>query len=592
MTITAAQCQRLAWSSDEISFHVPAEKSTQLPDTVKADSGIIAAGIAIRARDTGRVLLLQRAHDEDDNNSGTWEFPGGRLEDGETPLEAARREWAEETGLDTPEEDPVASWDYSGYRCYVVPVASEDDVPILDREKGQNPDDPANREPEALAWWDPAELRDNPVIRRELRRKPKRVRRALEAAGDEIRKSATASKESVSYRHASSDDRRCGTCVMFRPAMPGAETGECTLVRGIISAVYVCDRWEPQPARKIAGDYTAGGGAMQMPPVPGGSLSASPGGAPPRWDGDESTGPVESVPLSGTARTSTPPPAGGTAHGYSGDRSAGTRAHHPAGGDDATFPRSRGIPPARAAAFPAPYMDSYWPGMQPSVQAPVTKGFNPSELRDPHGKWTRISDNAMSGMWKNALRDDKLWNSPNGKSRIPVRDMTTAQLEDIQAVWYGAGYEDTNEYLRAGKTGTQPDLDKRINMLTRMIHTSAPFRRNAILYRTVSGFKPFGAHDVRIGDVIHDHGFVSMSANAEMPASQAEAHVIIRIPAGAHALRAEEDFFEDSIDTPSDPENDYNTFHEYTAAPGTSFKIISDDKTAANGRVIVMEMLK
>ncbi|WP_347268723.1 NUDIX hydrolase [Paracoccus sp. (in: a-proteobacteria)] len=46
--------------------------------------------------DGGRVLLVQRRNPPD---AGLWGFPGGHVEPGETALEAARRELAEETGV-------------------------------------------------------------------------------------------------------------------------------------------------------------------------------------------------------------------------------------------------------------------------------------------------------------------------------------------------------------------------------------------------------------------------------------------------------------------------------------------------------------
>jgi ADP-ribose pyrophosphatase YjhB (NUDIX family) len=45
---------------------------------------------------TGRILLIQRAAEP---NKGYWSFPGGRVELGETILDAVRREVHEETGL-------------------------------------------------------------------------------------------------------------------------------------------------------------------------------------------------------------------------------------------------------------------------------------------------------------------------------------------------------------------------------------------------------------------------------------------------------------------------------------------------------------
>jgi 8-oxo-dGTP pyrophosphatase MutT (NUDIX family) len=52
---------------------------------------IARAGILLVAYDTGRALFCERA------GTGVWETPGGHVEPGEMPLEAALRELAEET---------------------------------------------------------------------------------------------------------------------------------------------------------------------------------------------------------------------------------------------------------------------------------------------------------------------------------------------------------------------------------------------------------------------------------------------------------------------------------------------------------------
>ena len=56
---------------------------------------VVAAAVVIRE---GRVLLTRRA--EGQHLAGMWEFPGGKLEEGESPEEALARECREECGID------------------------------------------------------------------------------------------------------------------------------------------------------------------------------------------------------------------------------------------------------------------------------------------------------------------------------------------------------------------------------------------------------------------------------------------------------------------------------------------------------------
>lgn len=59
------------------------------------DQLIEAAGVCFYV--DGRVLLVQRGPDGD--HPGEWAFPGGHVEPGESPEQAARREAFEEVGL-------------------------------------------------------------------------------------------------------------------------------------------------------------------------------------------------------------------------------------------------------------------------------------------------------------------------------------------------------------------------------------------------------------------------------------------------------------------------------------------------------------
>ena len=59
---------------------------------------VLVAAVALIDRD-GRVLLAQRP--EGKSMAGLWEFPGGKVEPGETPEAALIRELHEELGIET-----------------------------------------------------------------------------------------------------------------------------------------------------------------------------------------------------------------------------------------------------------------------------------------------------------------------------------------------------------------------------------------------------------------------------------------------------------------------------------------------------------
>ncbi|WP_344603935.1 NUDIX domain-containing protein [Streptomyces glaucus] len=136
------------------------------------------AGLVVKAADTGRVLMIQRALDDDDPAAGTWEWPGGHLEDGEDSLAAAVREWSEETGSTLPgAASVVGSWVAPNgiYRGYVAVVPTEASVPI-NKPRGErrvaNPDDPKGDATEVTAWWPITSLPDMPLLRPECREAP------------------------------------------------------------------------------------------------------------------------------------------------------------------------------------------------------------------------------------------------------------------------------------------------------------------------------------------------------------------------------------------------------------------------------------
>jgi 8-oxo-dGTP pyrophosphatase MutT (NUDIX family) len=131
------------------------------------------AGLALLAKDTGRALVLQRALDDNDPAGGKFEFPGGGIEEGESPLEGAIREWKEETGCPLPPGQVTHDWLSNGmYRGFVYVVPSEDVLQINgspgDRQV-LNPDDPDQDNIEVALWMHPKDLRDHPATRKEVK---------------------------------------------------------------------------------------------------------------------------------------------------------------------------------------------------------------------------------------------------------------------------------------------------------------------------------------------------------------------------------------------------------------------------------------
>ncbi len=73
---------------------------TPPPDMSKGLPTVLVSAVALIDRD-GRVLLAQRPAGK--RMAGLWEFPGGKIETGETPEAALIRELGEELGIDTAE---------------------------------------------------------------------------------------------------------------------------------------------------------------------------------------------------------------------------------------------------------------------------------------------------------------------------------------------------------------------------------------------------------------------------------------------------------------------------------------------------------
>lgn len=114
---------------------------------------VLVAAVALVDAD-GRVLVAQRP--EGKAMAGLWEFPGGKVEPGETPEAALIRELREELSIDVREAClapfTFASHAYDGFHL-LMPLY------LCRRWDGQV----APREHQAVRWLRPAKLADLPM---------------------------------------------------------------------------------------------------------------------------------------------------------------------------------------------------------------------------------------------------------------------------------------------------------------------------------------------------------------------------------------------------------------------------------------------
>ncbi len=95
----------------------------------------------------GRVLIAQRK--SGDALAGKWEFPGGKLEPGETPEACLRRELKEEFGVETEIGDFICSSEFE-YRHFHIELLAYRARHISGKFE--------LRDHAAIAWVPPADL--------------------------------------------------------------------------------------------------------------------------------------------------------------------------------------------------------------------------------------------------------------------------------------------------------------------------------------------------------------------------------------------------------------------------------------------------
>ena len=107
----------------------------------------VAVGVIRDAR--GRILISLRHPDS--HQGGLWEFPGGKVESGETLPQAMQRELHEELGIDVEGLEPLleVSHDYGDKRVFL-------DIWLVNGFSGEA----RGREGQLIKWVSPEDLGD------------------------------------------------------------------------------------------------------------------------------------------------------------------------------------------------------------------------------------------------------------------------------------------------------------------------------------------------------------------------------------------------------------------------------------------------
>jgi 8-oxo-dGTP diphosphatase len=114
---------------------------------------LLVAAVALVDAD-GRVLIAQRPPGKP--LAGLWEFPGGKIEPGETPEQTLIRELAEELGIET-KVACLAPLTFASHAYETFHLL----MPLFVCRRFQGTPEP--REGQALKWVRPKSLRDYPM---------------------------------------------------------------------------------------------------------------------------------------------------------------------------------------------------------------------------------------------------------------------------------------------------------------------------------------------------------------------------------------------------------------------------------------------
>lgn len=135
------------------------KEALEQPKPQAPDLPVVLVAAAALINEKGEVLLAQRP--EGKSMAGLWEFPGGKVDPGETPEFALMRELEEELGIETRPTcyHPIAfaSHSYDSFHLLMPLFACR-------HWKGE----PGLKEHQAFAWVKPVDMLEYPMPEADL----------------------------------------------------------------------------------------------------------------------------------------------------------------------------------------------------------------------------------------------------------------------------------------------------------------------------------------------------------------------------------------------------------------------------------------
>lgn len=124
-----------------------------MPAPTRRTLPVLDVAVTILRDASGRILLAERLPRQ--LSAGYWELPGGKVDEGETPVRAAAREAHEEVGVIAEELRPFVSYEH------IFPLRRlRLSFFLATRWSGS----PHGREGQRIAWVDPTRINVSPVL--------------------------------------------------------------------------------------------------------------------------------------------------------------------------------------------------------------------------------------------------------------------------------------------------------------------------------------------------------------------------------------------------------------------------------------------